>query len=193
MRWIAFASSLVVSLTASWASADAVAPALKTCPRGALPATDHGGPHCRPSTCETPEDCPRQSDTYPRPEAREFTCKAGLKLCVKNITAEGGWGTFDRDTAFGSCERDDDCEDGAKCLAAKRCVLGEEPEPPPASLPSSRSGKGAPSPSVEVRDTDKKVPTTSSGCASCSVSQQGGPDLSPLFALLGLLGIRRRS
>lgn len=168
------------------AGADAVGPPPKECPRGALPRSDHGGPFCHPSTCDSNEDCPGQSDIYPRLETSDYACKNDVKLCVAKDDAGGRGGPYQRDTAFGSCETDADCENEAKCMAARRCVVGETTKPP-ASLPSAPAGKGTAD--VEVRDTERKVPTPKQGCGGCRAGSgtDGG-----WLALLALLALRRR-
>lgn len=174
-----------LSTVSAAAGADAVGPGPTNCPRGAHPSSDHGGPYCNPTTCEKPADCPRQSGVYPTPKAEDFSCVRGIKLCVAKADAGGRGGPYQRDTAFGSCETAADCEGEAECVEARRCVKAE---PPPASLPSAPAGKG--NAGVEVRDTERTVPTPKRGCAGCTAGR--GTEGGWWVALLGLFALRRR-
>ncbi|MCA9619864.1 MAG: tetratricopeptide repeat protein, partial [Myxococcales bacterium] len=137
-----------LSLWALEARADAVPPPPDDCPAGAVGETDHGGPHCRPTTCEVAQDCEKQAGWRKRDAA--MSCRDGLGLCVvEKVKARGGWGSFERDVAYGPCASDADCRtEGARCLVAKRCVFGDAATSAPSAAPKTPPNAGTSAPPV---------------------------------------------
>jgi hypothetical protein len=105
--WLAVAPSV--------AGADVVMPPPAECPRGAIGATSHAGPHCAPTTCTVDAECTEMERGAP------LECvEAGL--CVATREGFGGWsGAFEYQAALATCETASDCPEGT-CEVTRRCA-----------------------------------------------------------------------
>ena len=169
--------SLAILLVAPSALADAVPPAPDDCPEGAAGDTDHGGPHCRPTECTAASECKKRAGYWGKDKS--FVCKPDVGLCLKEVDTH----QFKRMTAMDDCDDDSDCDDGAKRVVAKRCVVGEP-------APDAQSDSGTDPSFAGPKGGDPPVPPKSKcGCDLTPASSTPSP-----WWLLGLgaLAWRRR-
>ncbi|MEQ9320971.1 MAG: MYXO-CTERM sorting domain-containing protein [Polyangiaceae bacterium] len=105
-----FATFVFLSLSfASTAAADAVPPEPTDCPAGSIGSTCHGGPFCRPDTCDTANDCDAG-----------FICE-DTQACISTIDCGGIGGPAPTDAYEGPCGSGDSCTDGT-CQPIKICL-----------------------------------------------------------------------
>lgn len=119
MRSASLILASCIALAGSSARADAVETPSLSCPRGAAPATGHGGPYCRLTVCTSTEECAGSHfwDEEPR------TCTSGpIGLCVETRTGYALGGPFQFRAAVAECEEQADCPAGSTCELARRCV-----------------------------------------------------------------------
>lgn len=153
------------------AFADKVPPPPEECPPGATPATNHGGPYCRPGTCTTDADCEGGN-----------VCQEQA-LCIATDTYSARKGQATRQVAEGVCNNGGSCASPATCQSAKRCVPKGASYIPPTST-SQKTPESAPT----------KPPTTPQTKKGCAVGVASFDASAWLFGvlLLGLLWGRRR-
>lgn len=168
------------------AHADAVPPPMPGCPVGSVGQTDHNGPFCSPSQCQTDADCERARAAWGPPSEGEMRC-APHALCIRNETLQSnsGWSMgqpFVRATAVGPCGPEGVCAEGAKCETAHRCV-------PKDAATGGDAAKREAGPGTELAPVAPKAKT-----CGCSVVGAPGDEL-PALGLAGslvMLGARVR-
>lgn len=195
MKTACVALGLLGLLLAVPAAADVVPPAPKTCPAGGVPATGHGGPFCRPTECKTAKDCLDLAySIYPRPDVSQFRCVDDVGICIEKRGGVSIGGAYTYEAVGGTCKTQADCKPSEPCRVARRCVYEPEAKPPPAPPPSATVIRKPPSAgstaSVEVRDTERVVPTPKKGCGGCSSAGPRGAN--GWWVAMALLGARRR-
>lgn len=94
---------------ASTAAADAVPPEPTDCPDGSIGATCHGGPFCRPDTCDTQADCDPG-----------LVC-ADTQACISTVDCGGIGGPAPTDAYEGPCSAGGSCTEGT-CQTTKLCL-----------------------------------------------------------------------
>ncbi len=196
MRGVA-RGSLLATLLLSWAmpaAADLVPGPPKACPAGGMPATGHGGPFCRLTECKTAQDCLDLAySIYPKPDLSQFRCVDDVGVCVETRGGTSIRGPYTYEAVGGTCKTQADCKPSEPCRVARRCVYEPKQKPPPAPPPSATVIRKPPSAgstaSVEVRDTERVVPTPKEGCGGCASTGTSGVD--GWWVVLALLGVRR--
>lgn len=175
-RWLGV---IVVALIAPSALADDVPPPPPDCPSGAAGATGHNGEWCRPTTCDTDDEC--GASYY---DKRPRVCRTQA-LCVAEVT-ETSHGrdprqSITRSFAYAICKAGDSCVTGT-CVEAKRCVLASEQLP---ELDPKPDPKAEPDPKPEPQPASAPATTPASGKSGCAGGGAAG--------LLGLvvLALRR--
>ena len=176
-------ASLLVTVLHRDARADAVGPPPADCPAGSFGDSCHGGPFCRPSTCESDAAC-----------AGGETCQE-VKVCVGGVQCGGGIETLDDPpipTFVGLCKDDGTCDGEATCQPLKQCVGAPDPTSGGTGGTSGTAGgTGGSSGGDSASGTSGGTGTDKRGCAGCSTD--GGPGVVALALLaLGQLLRRRR-
>jgi MYXO-CTERM domain-containing protein len=126
------------------------------------------------------------------------TCAEGQCLGVPVECADTNVCTFDtcypqtgcaNEPIEGCCLSDEDCPEGQMCLLGSNTCVGGPPPPPPPPEDTGTDSGGAPS---ETETTAAATDDGGGGGCSCSTPARDGGALFGVFALLGLLGLRRR-
>jgi len=186
------ALSALTELSATMpARADVVEPPPPDCPPGSVARTDHGGPWCEATTCESDGECAPQTGGPTGLVCRE------VPLCVQSVSHERRGMRDPGDTAppaqvsvgVALCGADGSCAADAHCVTVKRCVAPSAF----ASLPPPATGSGG-------QEQQAGTSPTSHGCASCSVTRTtasglpgvAAPGLVTLALAGGVAGRRRR-
>lgn len=168
---VAFGLSL-----AGTAAADVVPPEPTDCPAGSIGATCHGGPFCRPDTCDTQADCDAG-----------FICE-DTQACISTIDCGGIGGPAPTDAFEGLCGGDGSCATGT-CEARKLCLPEGGATAVSSSATTSGAGAGA---SSSVAGGNGGNGGSSEGTTrvdqGCGCEVVGGDASSAWWLLAGALG-----
>ena len=186
---LALTLGLATLFAASSVHADAVMSPPADCPPGAVGATSHNGPWCRPTTCTSDADCVGVDRRFDGQAPARVCREQPLCIETRSEPSHSGWShgkPFERIFAHGVCPAGTTCTAPASCETAKRCVVPATPPEPATPTPEP-----TPEPAPTPAPPSTEAPPAASA-SRCDVVRLAQPADALWLLALPVLARRRR-